>query len=156
MKQDTPTRKVREGWEEAAKEMARLGEDRIPDWEDLPPTEWDLTEWQWDFDDEPDEASLQQPGVLFPPWISPIALSTTGQALPPLDITCRLRYNEDVKVKDVIKMVEADGWRLDRQKGSHRQYVHPSKPGIVTIPGDPAKEMAAGTLNNIKKQAGIK
>ncbi|MHC5831363.1 MAG: type II toxin-antitoxin system HicA family toxin, partial [Nostoc sp.] len=29
----------------------------------------------------------------------------------------------------------ADGWYLDRTKGSHRQFKHPDKPGLVTVPG---------------------
>jgi len=61
-----------------------------------------------------------------------------------------------VKVRDVIKMVEADGWRKTRQKGSHVHYTHPAKPGVVTIAGHPSDDMAAGTYNNILKQAGLK
>jgi len=40
-----------------------------------------------------------------------------------------------VKVRDAIKLIEADGWQLSRTRGSHRQYRHPSKPGLVTIAG---------------------
>jgi len=40
-----------------------------------------------------------------------------------------------MKVRDVFKRVEQDGWRLVRTKGSHRQYHHPSKPGTVTVAG---------------------
>lgn len=40
-----------------------------------------------------------------------------------------------MKVRDVIKMIERDGWYLDRTRGSHRQYKHPTKPGLVTLPG---------------------
>jgi len=61
-----------------------------------------------------------------------------------------------VKVRDVIKLIERDGWLFDRQKGSHRQYEHPTKPGVVTIPGPLGKEMAKGTLSHIKRQAGLK
>ncbi|MBA2524693.1 MAG: type II toxin-antitoxin system HicA family toxin [Pyrinomonadaceae bacterium] len=43
-----------------------------------------------------------------------------------------------------------------RTKGSHHQYKHPIKPGLVTIPGRPNDELATGTLNNILKQAGLK
>lgn len=38
-----------------------------------------------------------------------------------------------MKVRDVIKLIEADGWYLVVKKGSHRQYKHPKKPGRVTI-----------------------
>jgi predicted RNA binding protein YcfA (HicA-like mRNA interferase family) len=58
-----------------------------------------------------------------------------------------------LKVRDVIKRIEGDGWYLDRMRGSHRQYKHPTKPGLVTVPGHPSDEVAPGTLNNIWVQA---
>ena len=61
-----------------------------------------------------------------------------------------------MKVCDVIKLLEQDGWKLDRTKGSHRQYRHPAKPGTVTVAGHPADELARGTLNSVFKQAGLK
>ena len=61
-----------------------------------------------------------------------------------------------MKVRDVIKMIEKDGWYLARTKGSHRQFKHTEKPGLVTVPGKPGDELAPGTLNSILKQAGLK
>jgi predicted RNA binding protein YcfA (HicA-like mRNA interferase family) len=61
-----------------------------------------------------------------------------------------------VKVRDVIRLIEADGWQLARTRGSHRQYKHPTKPGLVTIPGHMNDDLAPGTLNSILKQAGLK
>jgi len=61
-----------------------------------------------------------------------------------------------VKVRDVIRLVEADGWRHARTRGSHRQFNHPTKRGLVTIAGKPNEEMAPGTLNSILKQGGLK
>lgn len=61
-----------------------------------------------------------------------------------------------VKVRDAIKLVEQDGWFLDRTRGSHRQYKHPKKRGVVTIAGKPGDELAPGTRNSILKQAGFK
>jgi predicted RNA binding protein YcfA (HicA-like mRNA interferase family) len=61
-----------------------------------------------------------------------------------------------VKVRDVIKLIEADSWSLVRTRGSHRQYKHPSKTGLVTIAGNLQNEVAPGTLNSIMKQAGLK
>ena len=62
-----------------------------------------------------------------------------------------------MKVREVIKMIEKDGWYLDRQKGSHRQYKHPKKKGLVTIAGHKVSdEIARGTLNSILKQAELK
>jgi predicted RNA binding protein YcfA (HicA-like mRNA interferase family) len=60
-----------------------------------------------------------------------------------------------MKVRDVIRLIEANGWTFHRQKGSHRQYKHPNKPGKVTVAGKPSDEMAPGTLGSILRQAGI-
>ena len=61
-----------------------------------------------------------------------------------------------MKVKEVIKMLEADGWHQVRMRGSHRQFKHPVKPGTVTVAGKPSVDMPPGTLNAILKQAGLK
>jgi predicted RNA binding protein YcfA (HicA-like mRNA interferase family) len=61
-----------------------------------------------------------------------------------------------LKVRDVIKRIERDGWRLERQRGSHRIYRHPDKPGTVTIAGARGKDVKYGTLGNILWQAGLK
>jgi predicted RNA binding protein YcfA (HicA-like mRNA interferase family) len=61
-----------------------------------------------------------------------------------------------MKVRDVIKLIEEDGWILARTRGSHRQYKHPTKSGLVTIPGKPSDDLAPGTLNSILKQAQLK
>jgi predicted RNA binding protein YcfA (HicA-like mRNA interferase family) len=53
-------------------------------------------------------------------------------------------------------MVESDGWKIVRTKGSHRHYHHPSKPGIVTIAGHPSHDLDPGTQASILKQAGLK
>jgi predicted RNA binding protein YcfA (HicA-like mRNA interferase family) len=61
-----------------------------------------------------------------------------------------------LKFRELTRLVEADGWRLDSQRGSHRQYEHPQKPGKVTIAGKPGKDVPEGTLRSILKQAGLK
>lgn len=61
-----------------------------------------------------------------------------------------------MKVREVIKMIEDDGWYLVAVKGSHRQYNHPTKPGRVTIAGHLRHDLAPGTLNSIFKQAQLK
>ena len=53
-------------------------------------------------------------------------------------------------------MLETDGWYLVATRGSHRQFKHPTKPGRVTVAGKPSDDLAPGTLNNIRKQAGLK
>jgi len=61
-----------------------------------------------------------------------------------------------VKVAELIRMLEQDGWRLVRTRGSHRQFKSPSKPGTVTVAGKPSLDVPPGTLNSILKQAGLK
>jgi predicted RNA binding protein YcfA (HicA-like mRNA interferase family) len=61
-----------------------------------------------------------------------------------------------MKVRDVIKLIEADGWYVVATKGSHRQYKHDQKSGRVTIAGHPGDDMAPGTLNSVLKQAQLK
>jgi predicted RNA binding protein YcfA (HicA-like mRNA interferase family) len=58
-------------------------------------------------------------------------------------------------VREVIKLIEDDGWYLSRTRGSHRQFKHPTKPGLVTIAGKPGDDVAPGTLNSILRQAGL-
>jgi predicted RNA binding protein YcfA (HicA-like mRNA interferase family) len=60
-----------------------------------------------------------------------------------------------VKVREVIAMVEADGWQLVRTRGSHRQFRHATKPGTVTIAGKLGIDVPIGTLRSIRKQAGL-
>ena len=61
-----------------------------------------------------------------------------------------------MKVMEVIRLIERDGWRQIAQRGSHRQFKHTSKPGRVMIAGKPSDDLAPGTLNSILKQAGLK
>jgi predicted RNA binding protein YcfA (HicA-like mRNA interferase family) len=61
-----------------------------------------------------------------------------------------------VKVKEVIKLLEEDGWYLARTKGSHRQFKHSQKAGTVTVSGKPSIDIPRGTLNSVLKQAGLK
>ena len=61
-----------------------------------------------------------------------------------------------MKVKAVLKILEKEGWYLARTKGSHRQFKHHNKSGLVTVPGKLSDELAPGTLASILKQSGIK
>lgn len=61
-----------------------------------------------------------------------------------------------MKVAELIRLLEQDGWRLIRTKGSHRQFKNPSKPGTVTVGGKPSLDIPPGTLSSILKQAGLK
>jgi len=59
------------------------------------------------------------------------------------------------KIRDVIRLVEADGWRLDRVRGSHRHFKHATKSGTVTIPGHPRDHVGPQLWRSILKQAGL-
>lgn len=61
-----------------------------------------------------------------------------------------------MKVRQVIRMIEQEDWTVRNIVGSHRQYVHPTKPGRVTISGHLGDDVAKGLLNSIKRQAGLK
>lgn len=58
--------------------------------------------------------------------------------------------------KEVVKLLQKDGWYLETQKGSHKQFKHPAKKGKVTVADHGKKEIPHGTLNSILKQAGLK
>jgi predicted RNA binding protein YcfA (HicA-like mRNA interferase family) len=61
-----------------------------------------------------------------------------------------------MKVKEIIKLLEKDGWYQARMRGSHRQFNHPNKLGTVTVSGKLSVDIPPGTLNSILKQAGLK
>ncbi len=59
-----------------------------------------------------------------------------------------------MKSADVIRELEAAGWMLDRVRGSHHVFKHPSKAGIVVVP-HPKKDLGKGLVTAIRKQAGL-
>jgi predicted RNA binding protein YcfA (HicA-like mRNA interferase family) len=61
-----------------------------------------------------------------------------------------------MKVREIIRLIEADGWMLARTRRSHRQYKHDTKMGVVTVPGHLSEDLAPGTASSILKQAGLK
>jgi predicted RNA binding protein YcfA (HicA-like mRNA interferase family) len=60
-----------------------------------------------------------------------------------------------MKSADIIKALEADGWYEVAQRGSHKQFKHPSKTGRVTVP-HPVKDMPVGTRKSIERQSGVR
>ena len=60
-----------------------------------------------------------------------------------------------LKVRDIIKIIVQDGWYLKRTKGSHRQFKHDNKSGLVTVAGHPNDDVPIKILKSILKQAGI-
>jgi len=61
-----------------------------------------------------------------------------------------------MKVRDLLRILTADRWRVVVIEGSHRQLKHSTKPGRVTVAGHPSLEVPKGTLNSILKQGGLK
>ena len=61
-----------------------------------------------------------------------------------------------MKIRDMLRQIADDGWYQVRQRGSHRQFKHPTKSGLVTVAGKPGDDIAPGTLNSILKQSGLK
>lgn len=61
-----------------------------------------------------------------------------------------------MKVGELVRLLQTDGWYLVATRGSHRQFKHPTKPVRVTVPGEPSDDLAPGTLNSILKQAALK
>ncbi len=61
-----------------------------------------------------------------------------------------------MKVSELLRILGKEGWVVVRQRGSHRQLHHPTKPGTVTVAGKPSVDVPPGTLNSVLKQAGLK
>lgn len=61
-----------------------------------------------------------------------------------------------VKVSKIIHDLEKAGWRMDRMKGSHREYVHPTKKGTVTVNGKKSDDVCGFLLKSIERQSGLK
>lgn len=61
-----------------------------------------------------------------------------------------------MKVRELIKLIQDDGWYHIKTAGSHRQFKHPRKKGKVTVPGKMGKDVPKGTRNSVLKQAGLK
>ena len=55
-----------------------------------------------------------------------------------------------------MQLLERNGWTIRRTRGSHRQYTHPERPGVVTVAGAPGREVPVCTLNAVLKSAGLK
>ena len=62
---------------------------------------------------------------------------------------------EAVKVRDLLRLIESDGWRHVRTTGSHHHFKHSSKPNVVTVPGNPGDDIPIGTLKAILRSAAL-
>lgn len=63
---------------------------------------------------------------------------------------------KNVKVSTILKMLTRDGWELVAQKGSHRQFKHPTKKGKVTVNGKESDTIWGNLLKSIEDQSGLK
>ena len=61
-----------------------------------------------------------------------------------------------MKVSEIIRLLERDGWTLTRTAGSHRHFTHPTKQGLVTVAGKPSATLKPKTEASILKQAGLR
>ena len=61
-----------------------------------------------------------------------------------------------MKAKEIIRLIQKDGWMFERQTGSHKIFKHPTKKGIVVVPEHGKEDIKMGTFNSILKQAGFK
>ncbi len=61
-----------------------------------------------------------------------------------------------MKVREIIRLIEADGWYRIKAKGGHRQYKHPVKSGRVTVPGQMSADLDPKTERSILQQAGLR
>jgi predicted RNA binding protein YcfA (HicA-like mRNA interferase family) len=84
-------------------------------------------------------------------WVlsSRIRQSETISSIPPLNRKLMM------KVREILRIIKADGWVQVRQTGSHRHFHHATKPGTVTVAGHPSAELAPKTASAIMKQAGL-
>ena len=56
---------------------------------------------------------------------------------------------------DIVKKLEADGWKLRSVRGSHHVFSHPVKSGHISVP-HPKKDLGVGLTHKLLKQAGLK
>jgi len=61
-----------------------------------------------------------------------------------------------MKVRGLIRLLEEHGWTISRTRGDHRQFVHPDRPGVVTVSGNLGRDIPPGTLSAVLKAAGLK
>lgn len=103
-------------------------------------------------------------GTVYTPALGAGARESLGVRIPPPALPPPADSPESgcdprsglLKVREIIELLEDDGWLLAATRGSHRQFKHPSKPGRVTVAGRPAHDLHAKTLGSIPRQAGLR
>src|SRR5690606_14808363 len=89
------------------------------------------------------------------PVVGKLANPCACTTLSPCRATDSARTGMCMKIKELIRLLERDGWYLDRMRGSHRQFQHPTKPGTVTIAGKLSADVSPGILRSVLKQAAV-
>ena len=72
-----------------------------------------------------------------------------------VDLGLRLRWCDTMKMRELLKRLHRDGWIIDRSRGSHRQFRHPTKSGTVTVSGHPSDDIHPKTLKSVLRQADL-
>jgi predicted RNA binding protein YcfA (HicA-like mRNA interferase family) len=88
--------------------------------------------------------------------LNPDVLSWSQNSAIRRDSMTALPEGRSMKYREFTSDLQDEGWRLKSQKGSHQQWVHPTKPGKVTVAGHPNDDIPPGLLNSMRKQAGMK
>ena len=86
------------------------------------------------------------------PRVVPVSGRNCNFPRPTLVIGCKLM---SVKVRDLIRLFESDGWKHVRTTGSHRHFKHATKANVVTVPGNPGDDIPIGTLKAVLRSAGL-
>ena len=68
----------------------------------------------------------------------------------------RCGWLHGMRVREVVQLLRAEGWRHVRRTGSHQHFTHPSRPGLVTVAGEDGRTVPTGTLRSIYRQAGLR
>jgi predicted RNA binding protein YcfA (HicA-like mRNA interferase family) len=95
-----------------------------------------------------------RPGIAGPDGLVDVGRTQDGQGFDNLSYPNYVDFRDRNTV--FTGLLREDGWTLIRQRGSHRQFAHPVKPGLVTVSGSANDDIHPGTLNNIRTQAGLK
>jgi len=82
--------------------------------------------------------------------------SVFGSPCTQEDMVSQVIYSLAVNAKEVVRLLEQNGWSLDRQRGSHAHFVNPGKPGRITSVPMKHGDLKKGTLKNIERQSGVR
>ena len=82
-------------------------------------------------------------------------MESSAKAAPLFALAARPEGRSGLTVRALLTLLKADGWEIARVRGSHRQLVHPIKPGTVTLAGHPKDDVHPKTLKSVLRHAGL-